>query len=266
MLPLARAKSQGGPPEAAIPQHGAMQDMASPAAGGTPQAASSVATTPAGLVFFSPYNAAIVQAAAARLIPTDENGPGATEAGVVYFIDRQLASEYGYSIQRYNQGPYAPGLPTQGDQSALNLRDRYRLGCAALDAYAQVKYQLGFAGLSPDQQDDILTDLSKDTPKPFSATALTAQPFEGTAGAPVDPSAQSGIGAQAFFQLLQQHTIAGFFSDPVHGGNQGMVGWKLIGFPGAHMDYANYILNYGQPFTGPYISLADDQRQLTGGS
>ena len=44
-----------------------------------------------GLVHFSPLDAAVIVAAAARLIPTDANGPGATEAGVVHFIDRQLA-------------------------------------------------------------------------------------------------------------------------------------------------------------------------------
>jgi gluconate 2-dehydrogenase gamma chain len=263
-LPLAFAEDKVADPSSAALDHAAMHGMqaaspaASPVAGAAP--------TPVGLTFFSPYNGAIVQAAAARIIPTDDNGPGATEAGVVNFIDRQLDSLYGFSIQRYNQGPYAAGLPTQGDQSALNLRDRYRLGCAALDSYAQQLYQNGFTALAPDQQDRILTDLSNDMPKPFSVTAMTTQPFEGTPGPPVDPAAQSGIGAQAFFQLLLQHTIAGFFCDPLHGGNQGMVGWKLVGFPGAHMDYGEHILNYNQPFTGPFISLADEQRQVTGGA
>jgi gluconate 2-dehydrogenase gamma chain len=238
--------------------------VASPAAG-TPRSASAP-LTPVGLEFFSPWEAAIVQAAAARLIPTDENGPGATEAGVVYFIDRQLNSPWGFSAHRYNQGPYASGLPTQGDQSALNLRDRYRLGLLALDAYAQQVFKASFVQLTPGQQDTILTDLSNNKPSPFSATAITAEPFGGHVAAPVDAAAQSGITAQAFFQMLLSHTIAGFFCDPVHGGNRDMVGWKLIGFPGAHMDYAEHILNYGQPYPGPFISLAEDQARVTGGS
>ncbi len=29
-----------------------------------------------------------------------------------------------------------------------------------------------------------------------------------------------------------QHTIKGMFSDPMHGGNAGLIGWQLIGDPG----------------------------------
>src|SRR5438067_3049132 len=32
-----------------------------------------------------------------------------------------------------------------------------------------------------------------------------------------------------FFRLVRFHTVLGFFGHPVHGGNRGMVGWKLIG-------------------------------------
>ena len=34
-----------------------------------------------------------------------------------------------------------------------------------------------------------------------------------------------------FFQLLRTHTIEGMFSDPMHGGNAGLIGWQLIGYP-----------------------------------
>ena len=36
----------------------------------------------------------------------------------------------------------------------------------------------------------------------------------------------------AFFSLLLEHTMQGFYGDPRHGGNRDRVGWKLIGFPG----------------------------------
>ena len=35
-----------------------------------------------------------------------------------------------------------------------------------------------------------------------------------------------------FVPLLALHTRQGFYADPVYGGNQGHVGWQVIGFPG----------------------------------
>lgn len=47
------------------------------------------------LRFFDEEEARIVAAATERIFPSDETGPGAKEAGVVIFIDRQLAGPYG---------------------------------------------------------------------------------------------------------------------------------------------------------------------------
>src|SRR5688572_13567127 len=55
---------------------------------------------------FTATQARIVQAACARIFPTDESGPGATEAGVVIYIDRQLAGPYGRDAWRYTRGPW----------------------------------------------------------------------------------------------------------------------------------------------------------------
>ena len=46
-----------------------------------------------------------------------------------------------------------------------------------------------------------------------------------------------GVECQDLLRVLLQNTIEGFFSDPIYGGNRDMVGWKLIGFPGARYDY-----------------------------
>ncbi|HXJ92228.1 MAG TPA: gluconate 2-dehydrogenase subunit 3 family protein [Terriglobia bacterium] len=35
---------------------------------------------------------------------------------------------------------------------------------------------------------------------------------------------------QPFFELVRSHTVMGFLSDPMRGGNRDGVGWKLIGF------------------------------------
>lgn len=221
-----------------------------------------------GYEFFTPFQADIINAAAGRIIPTDDNGPGAVEAGVVYFIDRQLSSLEGFAGQRYQQGPFLAGAPTQGDQSSLSMADRYRLGILGMEAYAQQLFQDGFAKLSPDQQDQILKDMEAGKPDTFdgaSIQSVSTQPAPGGSELALrHPSnADVTMGARAFFGLLRAHVVAGFFADPVHGGNRDMIGWKLIGFPGAQISYTANISNYGQPWPGGYKSLAEYQGQFS---
>jgi len=97
------------------------------------------------LRFFDEGQALIVAAAAARIFPTDESGPGASEAGVVIYIDRQLASPYGRDRHRYVQEPFEDGVPEQGYQGKATPREVYRNGIASLGA--------GFDRLKPEQQD-----------------------------------------------------------------------------------------------------------------
>jgi gluconate 2-dehydrogenase gamma chain len=225
-------------------------------------------TTPQGYEFFTPFQADIITAAAGRLIPADDNGPGAIEAGVVFFLDRQLSSLEGMAGQRYQLGPFATGTPTQGDQSSMSMQDRYRLGILGMEAYAQQLFRRGFAQLTPDQQDQILTDMDAGRPDTFdgaSIQAATPQPGGGGTEAALrgPSSANVTMGAKAFFDLLRTHVVAGFFSDPVHGGNRDMIGWKLIGFPGAQISYAADIGKYGQPWQGGFKSLAEYQGQYS---
>ena len=164
-------------------------------------------TTPlGGFTYFNTFQAETVNAAAGRLIPTDANGPGAMEAGVVFFIDQQLSASYGLDGRRYEHRPYATGTSTQGDQSGMDMRDRYRLGIQGMEDYAQQLFQKGFAHLSADQQDRILTDMQAGVPNTFdgnsiqAATTMTAA-SGGEALEQMAPGAP-GIGAQAFFNLL----------------------------------------------------------------
>ena len=80
------------------------------------------------LRFFEEKEALIVAAAAARILPRDANGPGATEGGVVIYIDRQLAGPYGRDRYRYTQAPFEDGLPEQGYQGKATPREVYRQG------------------------------------------------------------------------------------------------------------------------------------------
>src|SRR5947208_15174127 len=61
------------------------------------------AATPPKSEFFTPEEVAEVEAITARLIPTDDT-PGAREAGVVYFIDRGLATFWADDQKTYREG------------------------------------------------------------------------------------------------------------------------------------------------------------------
>lgn len=104
------------------------------------------------LRFFTGEQAKTIQAAAARIIPTDESGPGATEAGVVIYIDRQLASGYGKDKYRYTQGPWVEGDERiVGYQGKDTPQDTYRAGIDLLGK--------NFASLSPAEQDQCLENI-----------------------------------------------------------------------------------------------------------
>jgi len=186
---------------------------------------------PGRYLFFRPEEAAAVDALVARLVPNDELGPGAKEAGVTTFIDRQLAGPYGGHDWLYMQGPFpANPLPSQGLQSPVVPRDGYRQGLAALAEYCRSTYSgKVFADLPPAEQDKVLTGLEKGEVK-----------------------IKDG---RAFFDLLLANTMEGFFSDPIYGGNRDMVGWKLVGFPGTRYDYRDVMAKPNQPYTLPPVAI-----------
>ena len=97
------------------------------------------------LRFFDEREALTIAAATARIFPSDTNGPGATEAGVVIYIDRQLAGPYGRDRYRYTQPPFEDGLPEQGYQGKATPREVYRKGLVVLGQ--------DFEGLTPAAQD-----------------------------------------------------------------------------------------------------------------
>jgi gluconate 2-dehydrogenase gamma chain len=97
------------------------------------------------LRFFDEREALIVAAAAARIFPSDESGPGAREGGVVVYIDRQLGGPYGRDRYRYRQAPFENGVAEQGYQGKATPREVYREGLSALGQ--------DFDRLTPDMQD-----------------------------------------------------------------------------------------------------------------
>jgi gluconate 2-dehydrogenase gamma chain len=89
----------------------------------------------------------VLDAVAARLIPTDANGPGATEARATNYIDRALG------------GALAASRPA------------YASGLAALDRYARSSRGAGFAQLSADDQDSVLIDVETGAATGFTGSS-----------------------------------------------------------------------------------------------
>ena len=94
------------------------------------------AVPPAKLEVLSAEQAAEIEAAASRIIPSDDS-PGAREAGVIYFIDRALAT------------------------FAADNRDEYVKGLPVLQAKTQELFPNTprFSQVAPEQQDAVLKGL-----------------------------------------------------------------------------------------------------------
>ncbi len=92
------------------------------------------------LRFFSHSEALIVAAAAARIFPSDGAGPGAPEAGVTVYIDRQLAGPWGRDRFRYTQGPFEENAAGEfGYQGKATPRQIYRRGLQDLKGFDRLK-------------------------------------------------------------------------------------------------------------------------------
>ena len=181
----------------------------------------------------------ILSAATERIFPKNDNGPGAIELGIPYFIDKQLAGSWGNNAKEYMRGPFIQNLqvqdqdrdqdsqgpntetqsptPTPRYQTRLNRSEVFTQGLRKLDSVAQEKFELKFVDADANQQDEIL------------------QMFENNE---VD---LAGVNAETFFNLLLKVTIEGAYADPVYGGNKDMMGWRMKEYPGPRMGYLEQI-------------------------
>jgi gluconate 2-dehydrogenase gamma chain len=102
------------------------------------------------LRFFTETEAIIVAATVSRIFPSDDSGPGAREAGVAIYIDRQLAGSYGRDRYRYRQSPFEDAAPELGYQGKATPREIYRGG---------LKNLTGFHLLPHEEQDKALQQI-----------------------------------------------------------------------------------------------------------
>jgi gluconate 2-dehydrogenase gamma chain len=185
----------------------------------------------AGPLFLNDDEKRFIDAAISRLIPGDSESPGAKEAGVTLFIDRQLSGPYGMAETWYMRGPWPTGNAGQGWQSKLAPAQMYRTAIRDIQGHCRHKYGKHYEALSPDQQDAVLHGLeSGDIDLPDTS-------------------------ARQFFQMLWGNVQQGFLADPMYGGNRDFAGWKLIGFPGPRYNYVEEIERYGKPYAMPTVGL-----------
>ena len=88
---------------------------------------------PAPYLFFNAEEAAFIEAACERLIPADDDGPGALEAGVPNYIDKQLGGAWGAGERLYRSGPWQPGTPSQGYQLPFTPAELFRTALRAIN-------------------------------------------------------------------------------------------------------------------------------------
>jgi gluconate 2-dehydrogenase gamma chain len=98
----------------------------------------------ASYLYLSEPEIRFLEAAVEHLIPTDELGPGARDAGVVVYIDRQLA-----------------GTPQQGYQSRFTPQEVYRIAIREINQHCRAEFDRPFAQLASDRQLRLLEQLEK---------------------------------------------------------------------------------------------------------
>jgi gluconate 2-dehydrogenase gamma chain len=108
----------------------------------------------------------VLEAVVARLIPSDEHGPGAKEARAARYIDRALGG------------------------ALASSRQAYAAGLAALDRYARSSRGAPFAQLSPTDQDSVLIDVETGAATGFAGSSaaffnlVRTHTWQGTFGDP----------------------------------------------------------------------------------
>jgi hypothetical protein len=168
--------------------------------------------------FFTDEEYAVIDAACELLIPTDED-PGAAEARVVDYIDGFLGA-FAFDPPRiWAGGPFSGRYGgdngfarfhelTPFDELAWRTRIEGSLGLPEREfngpvAGLQELYRAGLATLGAD----------------FAAVPEDEQRARLEANEP-------------FMSMLYEHACEGMYGAPEYGGNQGLVGWRYIDFPG----------------------------------
>jgi len=211
----------------------AISTAALPSAASASSTGASGQSEPAGpALHFHEDEKLFLEAAVDRLIPPDERWTGAVGAGVVNYIDLQMAGDWGKGKLICMQGPFRKGLPTQGYQLEYTPAELFRRSIGAINKIFQEQGS-SFSALPPAEKDEFLSKIEKGD---------------------LD---LDGVPSNVFFDFLWKHTQEGFFADPIYGGNKNKVSWRMLGFPGAYTDFYDLVDQHGMALTREPIGIGD---------
>lgn len=156
-----------------------------------PSQASSGSYTP---LFFSPQHYPMVEHIAEMIIPEDDT-PGARQAGVAEFIDFMVA----------NRVPVSGSRDVRSTEDAIEMgneaQNSFIAGLDWINARCQSEFGRAFMDCKPEQQNSLMEELAYK--------------------AKFKPTTESG---RAFFQLMRDYTIIGYYTTKI--------GLESLGYPG----------------------------------
>jgi gluconate 2-dehydrogenase gamma chain len=215
-------------------------------------------------LFFDEHQWATVEAAMARIIPTDHQ-PGAREAGTAGFVDQYLSGiDYLYAKPDGSGFEKLSGKRADAWQQRIEgIRQIYTRGIEELDQKSRELFSDDFRSLSGERQDEVLKEMearsgvNEELQEEQQVTAGYGAPEEESEPAMQQTLSESDL---TFFPLLVLHTRQGFYGDPVYGGNKNRVGWEVIAFPGPE---SMAEVHSGRYSTLPYFAESADYGEET---
>jgi hypothetical protein len=172
------------------------------------------------LRFFTADQAAVVEAATARIAPgpaddpAEAGHPGAREADVTGYIDSMLGALG--SLDDAAPLVFAGGPWSNRHTSGPDLMAHF----LPLDPVSRIAWRRRLTGWQQQYREGIAT-LDKLAGGDFTKASRTKQD---------KILVMSSV--SSFMSLLFEHTIEGLYAAPEYGGNRDLAGWKEIGFPG----------------------------------
>ena len=197
--------------------------QAEPAAAATPGK-----TVPAGYQSLSLDEAAFVEALVNLMCPADHLTPSGVDCGLATYIDRQLAGGFGQGERLYAHGPWKKGKPQFGYQLPLTPEQFFKVGLATANATCRKQFGKNFDALAPADADTFLTQLAT--------------------GKVTDERVPLG---SWFNELVYPLFEQACYADPIYGGNNDKVFWRMIGYPGLPATHQRDMVAYrGKPYPG----------------